>query len=306
MSDLLNKKVVFPAPLKAGDTIAICSPAGPIEAAKVEGARKVLEEQGFKVKIMPNTLGRAGIYSGSDDQRYSDLSKALTDPRVRAVLCSRGGYGVVHIMERLAGLDLKQDPKWVIGFSDISALHALMASNGIASIHASMAAHIRLGADDPDNKVLLEILAGKRPVMSWEANPLDRPGVADGRLLGGNLAVLADLINTPYDIILPGTILFIEDVSEPIYKIERILYQLRIAGVLPRLAGLIVGQFTEYKPDASYKTMEQMIADMTAPYRYPVAFGVPIGHVDHNVPMIESAHVTLKVTDTGRNHLIYW
>lgn len=306
MSELLKKNVVFPAPLKAGDTIAICSPAGPIDPAKVEGAKMVLEEQGFKVMVMPNALGHVGLYSGTDDQRYSDLSKALTNPDVRAVLCSRGGYGVVHIMERLASLDLAKDPKWIIGFSDISALHALMACNGIASIHASMAAHIRLGADDPDNARLLQILSGERPPMSWPADRMDRPGVAEGRLLGGNLAVLADLINTPYDIIRPGTILFIEDVAEPIYKIERILYQLRISGVLGNLNGLIVGQFTDYKPDASYNTMEQMVADMVAPYNYPVAFNVPIGHVDHNVPVIESARVTLKVTSTDRNHLIYW
>ena len=119
------------------------------------------------------------------------------------------------------------------------------------------------------------------------------------------MAVLAELINTPYDILKPDTILFIEDVAEPIYKIERILYQLKLSGVLAKIRGLVVGQFTEYKPDANYDDMESMVRDMTAEYSYPVAFNAPIGHVDHNVPLIESAKVTLKVNPEGRNSIIF-
>lgn len=301
-----DKEFVFPAPLQYGSKIAVCSPAGPVDPAKVHAAKRVLEDRGWVVDIAPHALGRHGNYAATDDQRYADMAAALTDPDVRAVLCSRGGYGVVHIMERLAQLPLRRDPKWVIGFSDISAMHALMASKGIASIHASMAENIARGPQNPCNARLFDILGGKRDTLSFNAGRHDRPGVAQGRLLGGNLAVLADLINTPYDIIRPGTLLFVEDVSEPIYKIERIMYQLRIAGILPRLGGLLVGQFTEYRPDASYRRMEDMIADMVAPYDYPVAFDVPIGHVDHNQPVIEGAMATLKVTATGTNHLIYW
>ncbi len=300
-----NREVVFPRPLKKGDTIAICSPAGPIDPSKVSGASRVLENYGWKVKIMPHALGRNGNYSGSDDERFADLRDALADPEVRAIICSRGGYGVVHIIDRLNDLDWTSDPKWIVGFSDISALHAMMASKGVASVHASMTAHIAKGAGDVDNARLFDILEGKREPFSFASDKHDRPGVASGRLLGGNVAVLADLIKTRYDILQPGSILFIEDVAEPIYKIERILYQLKIAGVLGMINGLIVGQFTDYKADASYKTMEDMIADMVAAYRYPVAFNVPVGHVDHNVPLIESAEVTLKVTTTGTNHLIY-
>ncbi len=301
----LKEKVTYPRPLKAGDLIAICSPAGPIEPEKVENAARVLEAHGWRVKIMPHTLGRSGNYSGTDDERFADLRDALADPEVRAIVCSRGGYGVVHILDRLNALDLTSDPKWIVGFSDISALHALMASKGVASVHSSMTAHIALGEQDPDNARLFGILEGKREPFAFPSDRHDRPGVATGRLLGGNVAVLADLIKTRYDVLLPGCILFIEDVAEPIYKIERILYQLKIAGILGMINGLIVGQFTDYKPDKSYQTMEDMIYDMVAPYRYPVAFNVPIGHVDHNVPVIESAQVTLKVTTTGQNFLIY-
>lgn len=306
MSDKKQEKTVFPKPLRKGDLIVICSPAGPIAEEKVYGARDVLEDQGWCVRIAPHTLGKWGNYSGTDQERYDDLEAALLDPEVRAIICSRGGYGVVHLMERLSKLDLKKDPKWIVGFSDISALHALMASNNISSVHASMAAHIMKGANDPDNAALFNILSGVREAVSFPASSYDRPGIATGRLIGGNLAVLADLIDTRFDVFRPDTVLFIEDVSEPIYKIERILYQLRLSGVLPNLAGLIVGQFTEYKADNSYKTMEQMVSDMVAPYSYPVAFQAPIGHVDHNIPVIENAKVTLKVTTTGENFLIYW
>ncbi len=302
---IFQNTVVFPRPLKYGDTIAIASPAGPIDPAKVHGAEHVLQDQGWMVKIMPHTLGHYGNYSGTDDERFADMRDALTDPSVRAIICSRGGYGVVHIIDRLNALDLTADPKWIVGFSDISALHALMASKGIASIHASMTSHIALGANDPDNAALFAALRGERNPITIPSSPLDRPGVARGRLLGGNLAVLADLIKTRYDILQPGCILFIEDVAEPIYKIERILYQLKIAGILGMLNGLIVGQFTEYRPDASYKRMEDMITDMVAQYSYPVAFNAPIGHVSHNIPLIESADATLKVTTTGQNFIIY-
>lgn len=297
---------IFPRPLKKGDKIAVCSPAGPAKIPNVEGAVEVLRDEGWDPVVMPHALGKEGAYSGTADERFDDLSSAFADPSIRAILCSRGGYGVVHNLDRLAALPLTGDPKWVIGFSDISALHALMASRDIASIHASMAEHIRRGPDDPDNSALFAMLRGQRPAFSFPSHPFDRPGIAEGTILGGNVAVLADLISTPFNIIRPDTILFIEDVSEPIYKIERILYQLRLNGVLPTLRALIVGQFTDYHPGESYNDMESMIRDMTAPYRYPVAFGAPIGHVEHNIPVIENAHVTLKVTTTGQNHLIYW
>lgn len=304
MTDMDNS-IIFPAPLSYGDKIAICSPAGPIKAENVEGACAVLEAEGWRTEVMPHTLGKNGIYSGSDTERFNDLCKALLDPEVKAVICSRGGYGVVHILERLARLDLRANAKWLVGFSDISALHALLASNGVASIHGSMTSHIKLGPDDPDNASLFAILRGERPAYSFDSHDYDRFGISTGRLLGGNLAVLAELINTPYDIIRPGSILFLEDVAEPIYKIERILYQLRLSGVLARLNGLIVGQFTDYKPNDNYERMEDMVRDMTAAYDYPVAFNVPIGHVDHNIPVIESAKVTLKVSPSGRNSLIF-
>lgn len=291
-----NSSVRYPAPLRSGDKIAIVSPAGPIDSALVDSAVITLRSIGFNPVVYPNALGRNGHFSGTHSERLADLSAALTDPSVRAILCSRGGYGAALILDSLSLLPLEKDPKWIIGFSDISALHSLMSSRGIASIHASMAKQLALGADDADNQTLIGILKGNLPSYSFPSHPYNHLGTAEGRLQGGNLAVIQALIGTPYNIIQPGTILFIEDVSEPIYKIERILYQLRMSGVIENLKGLIIGQFTDYKSDDNFETMEDMIAAALADYPdLPVAFNLPIGHVDHNVPIVESANAKLVV-----------
>lgn len=287
---------IYPAALQPGDKIAILAPAGPIERGVVDSAATVLRTLGYRVEIMPHTFGKYGHFSGTHAERLADLRAALTDPDVRAILCARGGYGVVHNLDSLATLPLRDDPKWIIGFSDISALHALMASQGIASIHSSMARQVALGDAHPDNAPLLDMLRGAMPSYTWAPSPYNHPGRAEGKLLGGNLAVIADLIATPFDIIDDDCILFIEDVSEPIYKTERIIYQLRLSGVLDRIRGLIIGQFTDYKPDENHPTTEAMLAEALAPYDLPIAFGAPVGHVDHNIPLMESAWATLDVT----------
>lgn len=267
----LDRPAATPRPLRDGDKIAILSPAGPVDSTLVLAAADTLRAQGFEVEIMPHALGRVGQYAAADSDRLADLRAALTDTTVRAIMCSRGGYGAVHLLDSLAALPLGADPKWLIGFSDISALHALLASRNIASIHGNMCKHMALGPDDEDNQTMLAMLRGHRPVYNFEPDSLNRCGSASGRLLGGNLAVIAELINTPYDVIRPGTVLFIEDVEEPIYKTERIMYQLRLSGVLQSLAGLVVGQFSGARPNDQYETTAQMIADMVAPTRFPVA-----------------------------------
>lgn len=294
-----SKGIIYPPSLKPGDKVAILAPAGPIAPEPVESAAIVLRNLGYEPVIYPTSYGKHGYFSAPHDERFADLKAAFTDPDIRAILCARGGYGVALILDSLATIPVENDPKWVIGFSDISALHAFMASRNIASIHASMAKQMALGPDNADNATLISILEGKFPKYTFTASPFNHIGKAEGRLLGGNLAVIQALINTPYDIIHPETILFIEDVSEPIYKIERIIYQLRMSGILSRLKGLIIGQFTEYESDSIHQTMEEMIAKALADYpRLPVAFDVPVGHVDHNVPFVESAWATLDITPT--------
>lgn len=288
---------IFPAPLRKGDTIAIVSPASIIDPSLVERAAATLSLLGYRVRIMPHALGHSGSYSGNINDRLEDITAALLDSEVRAILCSRGGYGCVHLLDKLAALDLNADPKWIIGFSDVSALHALMASRGIVSIHGSMAKALALEPHAaPFNAMLLDMIAGKRPALKFNSHEYNKNGVAYGKLSGGNLAVLQALIDTPYDVF-KDIILFIEDVAEPIYKIERILYQLRLSGRLNLLKGLIIGQFTLYTADKNFSDIYDMIVPLLEGLRIPVAFNAPIGHITGNMPLLHGATVTLNVCD---------
>ena len=293
-------EILIPRPLKRGDRIAVLSPAGIIKPQTVYNALPVLNDRGWVTYVGEHTFDRYSTYAGTDEARYADLETALLDPDTRAIICSRGGYGAVHLLDRLDRLPLRDDPKWIVGYSDISALHALMSKHGIESIHAPMCKHIASHKGrDADSCTLFNLLEGVRKDVVIPPNRLNRHGSATGRLLGGNLAVTAGLISTPYDVLRPGTILFIEDIAEPVYKIERILFNLRLNGTLPALKGLIVGRFTDYTPGGDNETMEEMIARMVGEYDFPVAFGAPVGHVDHNTPLICSSTVTLTVNGQG-------
>lgn len=291
-----KKDIIIPAPLEPGDKVVFASPSGTVKAENVEIAAEILREFGWEVEIAPHALGKYNTYSGTPEQRFADLRNALLDPQVKAIICSRGGYGAVHILDELDKLPLRENAKWIVGFSDISALHALMARHGIVSVHAPMAGHIaKHQGEDEDTQTLVSLLEGDMPWYLLDSHELNRNGTARGKLVGGNLAVIADLISTPYDVFEPGAILFIEDVAEPVYKIERIMYQLKMSGALAKLGGLIVGKFTDYTPGVDGQTMEEMIAQMVKEYDYPVAMGVPVGHVSHNIPLPVSAPVTLIV-----------
>lgn len=291
-----EQPILSPRPLSRGDRVAIVSPAGIIKPQMVYNCLPVLADQGWAAYVGENTFNRYGTFAGTDEERYRDLETALLDPDTRAIFCSRGGYGAVHLLERLDKLPLRDDPKWIVGYSDISALHALMTKHGIKSVHAPMCKHIATNRGrDEDSQALFRVLEGGGQQRVGALHPLNRAGRAEGLLVGGNLAVIAGLISTGFDVIRPGRILFIEDIAEPIYKVERILYTLRLSGVLGSLAGLVVGQFTDYAPDRGSRTMEEMISRMVADYDYPVAFNFPFGHVDHNVPMLCSSTVRLDV-----------
>lgn len=292
-----------PRPLRPGDRIAILSPASSIDPALVDGAAATLRREGYEPVVMPHALGSSGSYSAPAPKRLADLAAAIADPSVRAILCSRGGYGCVHLLESLDRLPIEADPKWLIGFSDISALHALWARHGIISLHSSMARQLALAPADPNTRLMFNLLTGGRNHFSatWDSPVgLNRPGEACGELRGGNLAVLDALTGTPFDDLLPSTILFIEDVAEPIYKVERMLYHLKLAGRLDAVKGLIIGRFTDYRPDRNHESMEEMIAALTASLQCPVAFGAPVGHIGPaNLPLLHGAPGRLSVTPSA-------
>ena len=290
--------MIYPAPLQKGDKIVILSPASHIKHEYVDTACRILSEWGYEPVVSEYCKGSFGTYSGTIEERLADLKAALADDSVRAILCSRGGYGVVHLMEYITPEELRNNPKWIIGFSDISVMHAAMVSSGVVSLHAPMTKQFYdFGKDDECVKLIHEVITGKMPTYTEAAHKYNRNGEACGQLVGGNLAVLCGLTGSSLDILKGDKILFIEDVGEAVYSIERMLYNLRLNGTLANIRGMIVGQFTEYKnPDGNGDSMDDMIHRMVEPYDFPVAFGFPFGHVDRNLPIIEGADVKLSVT----------
>lgn len=286
---------ISPEPLNDGDVVALVSPASAIDPALIDGAAEALRAEGFEPRIMPHAKDSYGTFAASAADRLADLQAAIDNPAVKAIICGRGGYGAVHLLDRLK----VSRPVWIAGFSDISALHALWLSSGIRSIHSSMAKELtrRLCPGNEANRRLFDILrTGRMPAIEFAPHPLNRCGTATGTLRGGNLAVLDGLAGTPYDLLLPDSILVIEDVGEAIYRVERMLMRLHLAGVLGRLRGLIIGQFTDYRPSADWQDMYPMIARALEGMDFPVGFNAPIGHIDGNLPFIEGAEVTMEVT----------
>lgn len=293
-------QVIIPKPLRRDSRIAIVSPAGIARPGDVETGVKVLSDHGWRPEIFPHALGRHGSYSGTLQERLSDLSAALLDPGIDAIICTRGGYGTVHLLDSLEKLPLRRNPKWIVGFSDICALHGLMLRQGIASIHGPMMKHISAsGGKNPDFAALCSILEDGTADYSFAPHPYNRSGSVTAPVAGGNLAVGQGLLSTPYTTLRPDTVMLIEDIGEPLYKVERMLHQLRLGGILERLGGLLVGKFVNYTPDANYAEMEALIRDMVAPYSYPVAFGVPIGHGGDARPVVFGAPARLEVATDG-------
>ena len=298
-----NAPPLRPAPaLQCGDRIVILSPSSKVEEQCVRGAAERLLSWGLTVEISPNALSRHANFAGTDEERLADLQAALDDPTVKAILCSRGGYGLVRLLDRLSLVRFAKSPKWIIGFSDVTALHGLLQSAGYQSIHASMTKNLaEQPADDPCVQRLRDLLFSEASTqaITSPALPLNIPGTATGAVRGGNLSVLNGLRATPYDFPAEGTILLIEDIGERPYQVERMMYALRLSGALARLSGLIVGQFTEYTEDRAIGlTLHEMLHSMVHSYGYPVAFDFPVGHTTQNTPLILGSNYELQVTAT--------
>lgn len=284
-----------PSFLQPDDQIRIVTPSGKIDPTFVDGAADTLFRWGFNPVSGQYAKGVYGRYGGTVDERLSDLYNAFHNPEVKAILCSRGGYGVMQLLAKLSPETIINNPKWVIGYSDITAMHAFMQTNGLMSIHAPMARHLA-EENDFSAQTLQKILTGDIPEYAFEAHPLNREGSCHGILRGGNLSVLMGLRGTPYDFDPRGTILFLEDIGEQPYHVERMLINLKLGGVFDHLSGLIIGQFTDYEEDElMMKSLHQMIADLVNEYDFPVAFNFPVGHVAENWPLICGAQVELKI-----------
>lgn len=289
-----------PPPLQFNDKVVILSPAGKIDEYIVKDAAAVLEQWGVQVEISEYALCETGRFSGFVEQRLSDLQKALDDPDVKLIFCARGGYGTVHLLDKLDFTRVKESPKWVIGFSDITALHAALQANGIMSVHGPMAKHFsEEGAEDVTVRYTKSILAGqpvKYRVPVLKNAHLNREGRASGKLFGGNLSVFCGIMGSKYAKIPSKGMLFIEDIGEQPYRIDRMIYQLKLAGVFDKISGLIVGQFTDYEEDNEmYAALQQSILNAVSEYTFPVCFDFPVGHVKLNFPVIMGAGTSFSV-----------
>ena len=286
--------MIYPSFLKANDKVVILSPSGKIEAQWVEGLKAVLESYGLLVNVAEHALCENGRFAGTDEERIEDLQEAINDPQVRAIFCSRGGYGLARIIDKIDFSMLGEDPKWIVGFSDITVLHNALSRVGVASIHGIMAKHITMKAEGLEN--LMSMLFGNEVNYEISAHEFNKEGEATGELVGGNLSVLYGLRGTPFDIDYQGKILFIEDLSERLYHIDRMIQNLRLGGVFEQINGLVVGQFTDIDDDDSFSGgVYGVIRDAVKDYNIPVCFNFPAGHVDNNQPLKMGAEYYLEV-----------
>lgn len=292
----------LPAFLQKGSVVRLVSPAGVIDPNLVEGAVQCLEGWGLVVRVGNNALNRKGRFAGTVEQRLEDLQEALDDTQCRAIFCTRGGYGTVQIIDKIGWEGFLNHPKWLVGYSDVTMLHAFLGQHGISSIHGGMAKALSesLSTESEHVGLLKEILFGTLPTFQCDAHPLNRNGRTEGHLIGGNLSILYSLRGTPYDYIPDNSILFIEDIGERPYVVDRMMHNLKLGGVLSRLSGLIVGNFSDYEEDPLFgKTVTEIIADAVSEYGYPVSFGFPVGHDGRNLPMICGADVQFEVHPEG-------
>jgi muramoyltetrapeptide carboxypeptidase len=288
-----NRPFIIPPYLKPGDTIAITSPAGYITEKDVLPAVQQMESWGFRVKY-GSTIGKRDFtFGGTDQERTDDLQQLLNDKTIKAIMCARGGYGAVRLVDKLNFEKFLQYPKWIIGFSDITVLHGHLNRNyRVASLHSKMCNSFPEDwnkAEPIQIETILSIRDALKGVsMSYTAipNEQNKKGVAQGMLVGGNLKTIESLAGSKSDVRTAGKILFIEDTGEYLYSIDRMFWNLKRTGKLDKLAGLIIGGFKVKPsdiPDEEFgKNLQEIVLEKVRDFKYPVCFDFPVGHQKNN------------------------
>ena len=300
-----QQRSVMPTPLKTGDTIAVISPSSVPDSATVAKGCATLRSWGYVPVVGAHALSSYHGFAGTADERATDLLWALRNPSIKAIICSRGGDGAVQVLQRIPLNEFRNHPKWIMGFSDVTALHSAEVAAGVMSIHSSMCDGIAMrGERDSVNMILRKLLQGELPTYQAPAHPLNQQGEATGILVGGNFSVFCGLAGSEYDFLNradEGLILFIEDTDESMTKVDRMLHQLEIRGVLSKLNGIIVGHFSKYKsPENGFADMYEMLHEYLQHYHIPVCYDFPVGHHSgKNYPMVEGCKVNLKVGQDG-------
>lgn len=292
----------LPPPLRPGDEVALIASARKVTPEGIAPFCSAMEQAGFRVRLGENLFATHRLLAGTDVQRAADLQAALDAPEIRAIWCARGGYGSLRVLEALDWRGFRENPKWLIGFSDVTALLNACNLQGVAALHANMAAQYSAEALYHESFLqTLAALSGAPPALAAPSHVLNRVGRTFAPLIGGNLSLLQCLLGTPHDFSSDGKILFVEDVDEYPYRIDRMIFHLKRAGKLANLAGLLVGGFTEIKDDEPPfgASPYEIIAEATAEYDYPIAFDAPAGHFPLNFPLIIGGTYEMDVSTNG-------
>lgn len=290
--------MIFPKYLQKGDSIAAISPSGCVEETALTSGVEILKSWELKVKLGKHALIKSGRFAGTSSQRLADLQSALDDPKIRAIFCNRGGFGISHLLDRIDWSGFLKNPKWIIGYSDITALHFAVQNQGVSSIHAMMTAALGKEEALTSLPLLRSFLFGTNSEWSFPITKYDFPQNTSGRIVGGNLSLITHLIGTK-DFYLPnGSLLLIEEVGEPLYKIDRMLWQLKRAGAFDNLNCLLLGYFTNISEQKDYsENVEELILNLVKEYKFPVFFGFPSGHEFPHFPVIMGAQAEITVIE---------
>jgi muramoyltetrapeptide carboxypeptidase len=292
--------MITPPYLTKDDKIGIIAPARCINFDEVHPSIRLFQKWGLEVELGTNIFHQYHQFAGKDDQRLADLQQMLNDDSIRAVICARGGYGTVRIVDQIDFNSFQKKPKWIVGYSDITILHNHIHRHfGIETLHAVMPINIATADDTPSDTqdTLKNALFGKIKSYSYPATPLARNGETEGILTGGNLSILYSLMGSASEVDTTGKILFLEDVDEYLYHIDRMMMNLKRAGKLSKLKGLIVGHMDRMNdnPIPYGRTPNEIIADTVAEYKYPICFDFPAGHAEPNLALILGRKVKLNI-----------
>lgn len=305
------KNIIFPKNLKKGSKIAIISPAGSVEESQLTSGLYLIQEKGFEPVFGKNALGKFSNgynYSGTEKERISDLNWAFSDSDIDAIWATRGGYGCQHLLRHLKLSKYRQNPKWYIGYSDNTVIQSYLLKNGFASIHGQTIKTSSFGVVKEGYEGIFDIMKGKKPSYTLKSNLLNRKGSTEGQLVGGNLALIYALLGTSYSFDFKDKILFIEEIGENFYALDRMLISLDLAGVFRKIKGLVVGGMTNMGKEGDNADYEasfdgfanQIIAERVSKYNFPVMFDFPNGHIFENQPLIIGAPIKMEVSNQSK------
>lgn len=301
-------KMIFPQSLSKGDKIAVISPAGAVEASQLEKGVEMIKSKGYEPVLgehLYTKFSNGYNYAGTEQERTKDINWALNDNEIAAIWASRGGYGCQHLIQDLDLNNFTKNPKWYIGYSDNTVIQSYLLKKGFASIHGQTIKTSSFGVTEESYELIFDILKGKTPKYSLISHQFNKTGNTEGKLVGGNLALIYALLGTKYSFDFKDKILFIEDIGENFYALDRMIMSLELAGVFNKISGLIVGGMTNMGGEKENKQYEesfdefayQLISDRISKYDFPVVFGFPNGHIKDNRPLIIGGNVKMIVKD---------